>query len=152
KKIILHVGSCIPRKNVELILRALNELRDLDALFVQVGGTLSPSQVEMIKSFELRNHVIQLPPLFGHALSLWYHTADVFVFPSLYEGFGMPLAEAMACGVPCVAANASSLPEVAGDAALFVDPNDVRALAQSVRTVLSESRLRDDLRARGLNR
>ena len=78
-----------------------------------------------------------------------YSATDLFVFPSLYEGFGLPVLEAMACGAPVVTSNTSSLPEVAGGAALLVDPNSVDALARAMREVLDNKTLRDDLRARG---
>ncbi|MBM3135601.1 MAG: glycosyltransferase family 4 protein, partial [Chloroflexi bacterium] len=76
--------------------------------------------------------------------------ASVFVFPSLYEGFGLPPLEAMACGTPVVCSNASSLPEVCGEAALLVEPMDVQGLAQAMERVLSDEPLRATLRARGL--
>ncbi len=79
-----------------------------------------------------------------------YSAATVFVFPSLYEGFGLPVLEAMACGAPVICSNTSSLPEVAGDAALLVDPLDVRALADALRRTLADDDLRTDLRRRGL--
>lgn len=76
----------------------------------------------------------------------------MFVFPSLYEGFGLPPLEAMACGTPVVCSNAASLPEVVGDAAVTVDPYDVDALAEAMQRVLADRDLREDLRARGLAR
>jgi glycosyltransferase involved in cell wall biosynthesis len=79
-----------------------------------------------------------------------YAGAQLFVFPSLYEGFGLPVLEAMACGAPVVCSNTSSLPEVAGDAALLVDPLDVNALAAAIGRVLGDAALADDMRQRGL--
>ena len=81
-----------------------------------------------------------------------YRLAAVFVFPSLYEGFGLPPLEAMACGTPVVTSNVSSLPEVTGDAALLVDPTDASAIAAAITRVVSEPALREELRARGLAR
>ncbi|MGB9880037.1 MAG: glycosyltransferase family 4 protein, partial [Anaerolineae bacterium] len=81
-----------------------------------------------------------------------YSGADLFVFPSLYEGFGLPPLEAMACGTPVVCSKASSLPEVVGDAALMVDPYDVEALAEAMHRVLSDAVLREELRGKGLAR
>ena len=85
-------------------------------------------------------------------LAILYRLADVFVFPSLYEGFGLPPLEAMASGTPVITSNVSSLPEVVGDAALLIDPYEPEAIADAMRRVLSEPALREDLRARGLAR
>jgi alpha-1,3-rhamnosyl/mannosyltransferase len=81
-----------------------------------------------------------------------YAGAELFVFPSLYEGFGLPVLEALACGVPVVCSNSSSLPEVAGDAALLVDPLDVPAMAQALGRVLGDLSLQQELCARSLAR
>jgi glycosyltransferase involved in cell wall biosynthesis len=80
-----------------------------------------------------------------------YSAATVFVYPSLYEGFGLPPLEAMACGTPVISSDAASLPEVVGDAALLVDPTDSTALAQALRAVLTQPSLQADLRGRGLD-
>ncbi len=81
-----------------------------------------------------------------------YNGADLFCFPSLYEGFGLPVLEAMACGTPVVTSNTTSLPEVAGEAALLVDPYDVEDIAAAMQRVLTEPDLAHDLRERGLAR
>jgi glycosyltransferase involved in cell wall biosynthesis len=81
-----------------------------------------------------------------------YSAASVFVLPSLYEGFGLPLLEAMACGTPIACANSTSLPEVAGDAAVFFDPLDVAAMADAIAGVLTDEALAESLRARGFAR
>ena len=85
-------------------------------------------------------------------LAVLYRLSGVFVFPSLYEGFGLPPLEAMASGTPVVTSNVSSLPEVAGDAAVLVDPYDPEALADAMMRVLTDEKLRKDLRRRGLER
>jgi glycosyltransferase involved in cell wall biosynthesis len=79
-----------------------------------------------------------------------YDQADIFVYPSLYEGFGLPVLEAMACGCPVIASNVSSLPEVVGDAALLVDPYDIEALAQAMLTVLEDDDLKRQMSKRGI--
>jgi alpha-1,3-rhamnosyl/mannosyltransferase len=97
---------------------------------------------------------VWLGPVLEADLPALYSAATAFVFPSLYEGFGLPVLEAMACGTPVVCSNTSSLPEVAGDpsAALLVDPLDTEALAEALRLVLTNNNLRAELRRRGLAR
>jgi glycosyltransferase involved in cell wall biosynthesis len=85
-------------------------------------------------------------------LLLWYNAATVFVYPSLYEGFGLPPLEAMACGTPVVASAASSLPEVVGEAGLLVDPERVEALTEAIERILADSDLREEMRSAGLAR
>ena len=85
-------------------------------------------------------------------LPVLYSAATVFVYPSLYEGFGLPPLEAMACGTPVISSNAASLPEVVSDAALTIDPTDIDALAQALVEVLSSPERQEDLRQRGLRR
>ena len=85
-------------------------------------------------------------------LPILYNAAVAFAYPSLYEGYGLPVLEAMACGTPVVCSNASSLPEVAGDAALLIDPRDVIALADALECILTDEQLRAELILRGMNR
>jgi glycosyltransferase involved in cell wall biosynthesis len=85
-------------------------------------------------------------------LPWWYNAAELFIFPSRYEGFGLPPLEAMACGTPVIASTASSLPEVVGDAGLLVEPDDVDGLAEAMIRLLDNADLLGDLRARGLAR
>ncbi|MDP9354983.1 MAG: glycosyltransferase family 4 protein, partial [Chloroflexota bacterium] len=88
----------------------------------------------------------------AEALPAWYSAADLFVYPSLYEGFGLPPLEAMACGTPVITSDVSSLPEVVGDAGLTVPPTDEMALAEAMRRVLGDPAIGADLRKRGLER
>jgi glycosyltransferase involved in cell wall biosynthesis len=81
---------------------------------------------------------------------MWYAAAKVFVYPSTYEGFGLPVIEAMACGTPTITTNASSLPEAAGDAGLLVPPDDAEALSESLARLLDSESLREELSGRGL--
>ena len=85
-------------------------------------------------------------------MAILYRVAAVFVFPSLYEGFGLPPLEAMACGAPVVTSNVSSLPEVTGDAAVLVDPYDVDSIADGIARVLTDPALREKLRVKGIAR
>jgi glycosyltransferase involved in cell wall biosynthesis len=154
KKAILHVGHCQPRKNVERLLTALELLNRQRVAFhfIQVGGVFTPAQRRLLESSGLEHHVRQVSRVSEEDLVRLYNVADVFVLPSLYEGFGLPVLEAMACGTPVVAANAASLPEVVGDAGLLVDPRSPEAIAKAIAQVLGDPALASDLRERGLRR
>jgi glycosyltransferase involved in cell wall biosynthesis len=101
---------------------------------------------------KLHKHVRFLGFLSDDTLAALYRMAAVFVFPSLYEGFGLPPLEAMASGTPVVTSNVSSLPEVVGDAAVLVDPTDAMDIKEGIKRVLTDPELREQLRARGLVR
>lgn len=151
RPILLHVGSEERRKNVETLLAALARLaqRRPDVLLVRVGGGSARAR-RLIARLGLATHVRYLSGLAEADLIRWYHAADAFVFPSLYEGFGLPVLEALACGCPVVAGKATSVPEVAGDAALMVDdPRDSDALARAVERILDDADLASRLRAAG---
>lgn len=151
-RVLLHVGSCEPRKKVEAILGALKELADLDVMFVQVGGRFTQDQRALIDSSGLSERVLQIAPTFGSDLASWYSVADVFVFPSRYEGFGMPVVEAMASGAPVVCAKTSSLPEAAGDAALYTNADDYSQFARAIESVLRDPTLAAKLVTQGKRR
>jgi glycosyltransferase involved in cell wall biosynthesis len=107
---------------------------------------------EQIRELGMSSRVKLLGYVPDEALPALYSAASLFVFPSLYEGFGLPVLEAMACGTPVVCSNLSSLPEVAGEAALLVDPTNPDELAGAIRRALLDGDLRGDLRQRGLQR
>jgi alpha-1,3-rhamnosyl/mannosyltransferase len=152
--LILHVGSCIARKNVELLLEAVARLRHggLAVRFLQVGGSFSPAQWALIDRLNIGQAVTQLPPQPNAALVEMYNAADAFAFPSLYEGFGIPLIEAMACGVPIACSEYELFREVCADAALFADRRDAKAFATAIARPLTDAALADDLRRRGFER
>ena len=105
-----------------------------------------------MEALGLENAVHFLGPVPEADLPVLYAGAAVFVFPSLYEGFGLPPLEAMACGTPVVTSNTSNLPEVVGDAGIMVAPRDVRALAEAMERVLMDEHLRAKLRTKGVER
>jgi glycosyltransferase involved in cell wall biosynthesis len=105
-----------------------------------------------VHRLKLHKHVRFLGYLPDETLAILYRLATVFVFPSLYEGFGLPPLEAMASGTPVVTSNVSSLPEVTGDAAVLVDPYDVGAIEDGMRRVLTDPALAADMRRKGLLR
>ena len=150
---VLSCGGTEPRKNIVGLIEAFGRatrLREKLNLVV-VGGMERGADaiLEAVRRARLDEAII-FP---GHVpledLRVLYSACSLFVFPSLYEGFGMPVLEAMACGAPVVSSNASSLPEVAGDAALLVDPRNPEAWAQAMTRVFEDANLRDDLRRRG---
>ena len=156
ERYLLHVGTIEPRKNLLALLEAYRMLRSqgVDCPLVLVGrrGWLSESFFAARREAGLERHVRVLGAVADGDLVALYSGAAAFVFPSLYEGFGLPVLEAMACGAPVVCADNSSLPEVAGDAALLVPATDAAGLAAAVRRVLDDDVLRQDLCAKGRRR
>jgi glycosyltransferase involved in cell wall biosynthesis len=154
---ILYVGSIEPRKNLLRLLQAYALLREsLPGWRLVIVGArnvwLSSSLTEEIERLNLKTWIHFTGYVPEEDLPALYNGAGLFVFPSLYEGFGLPVLEAMACGVPVITSQASSLPEVAGDAALLVDPHSVEEIAAAMLRVLSDPGLRQDLKFRGLER
>lgn len=154
QKFILHVGTIEPRKNLSRLLTAFQPLLadwpDLKLVLIGKRGWLYESFFRHLRTLGLEDCVI-FPGYVAEAdLPAFYQLAEVFVFPSLYEGFGLPPLEAMACGAPVISSNSSSLPEVVGDAGILIDPTDTAALSSALRHVLSDAERRQDLRLRGL--
>ena len=156
---VLAVGTLEPRKNLTTLLRAFARLRDTAAgnpppglVLAGARGWLDSPIYKTVRSLGLEE-VVRVPGFIDDDdLPAVYRGAEMLVFPSLYEGFGLPVLEAMACGVPVVASNSSALPEVAGGAALLVDPHDVDALAVAIGRVLRDDALRERLRLAGIAR
>jgi glycosyltransferase involved in cell wall biosynthesis len=150
---ILYVGTIEPRKNLTALLEAFHHLlatHDLRLVIVGKKGWLYEGFFRRLRELGLEDRVIFTGYVPDEDLPAIYSAADLFVFPSLYEGFGLPVLEAMACGVPVICSNTSSLPEVAGDAALLVDPTDVRALAGAMERALTDEGKWREMRERGL--
>jgi glycosyltransferase involved in cell wall biosynthesis len=157
ERFILHLGTLEPRKNLVRLVQAFARVRaqdtgqpsvklvlaggkgwDYDAVFAEVSRQ------------GLEQEVLFPGYVRDEELAWWYRAAALFVYPSLLEGFGLPVLEAMACGAPTVTSNLSSLPEVAGDAALLVDPTSVDALVEALLRLLADADLARELRGRGL--
>ena len=154
---VLYAGNVKPHKNLERLIDAFHLVRNrgLDHLkLVLIGDEISKYSAlrRAVHQHQLHKYVRFLGYLPEETLAVMYRLAGVFVFPSLYEGFGLPPLEAMASGTPVVTSNVSSLPEVAGDAALLVDPYDPHAIADGIFRVLTNEDLRRDLRRKGLAR
>ena len=154
---VLYVGNIKPHKNIERLIdafgRARSECPD-DLKLVIIGDEISkyPGLRQSVHKHKLDKHVRFLGFQPMETLAAFYRLARAFVFPSLYEGFGLPPLEAMACGSPVVTSNVSSLPEVAGGAALLVDPYDANSIAGGIVRAVTDETLRADLIARGLDR
>jgi|SRR5579862_4793335 len=115
-------------------------------------GNPATKLVRRIEALRLRSRVDFVGPVPEAKLPSLYRGAQALIFPSLYEGFGLPILEAMGCGIPVVTSNITAMPEVAGDAALLVDPTSVEQIADAMKRIVSDTSLRDELRERGLLR
>ena len=150
---VLYVGSNKPHKNLLRLIEAWSHLTfHISRFTLIIAGVWDPRYPEprlLTERLGLRS-VRWLGPVPEADLPALYSAATLFVFPSLYEGFGLPLLEAMACGVPVVCSNTSSLPEVAGDAALLADPTDAPSLAAAIAGLLEDEAQREEMREKGL--
>ena len=155
-RFILYVGTLEPRKNLPRLIGAYRRLREEGVrhglVIAGARGWLCDDVFEAAGRDGLGEHVVFTGHVNEDDLLALYQSADVFAYPSLYEGFGLPVLEAMACGVPVVCSDRGSLPEVAGDAALLVDPTDEPALAAALVRALHDEDLRREMVARGLRR
>lgn len=154
QRFLIHVGTIEPRKNLTRLIEALARLRaeGLAISLVAVGGKGWLYEDFFRKLDELgMADMVHFPGYVpARDLPLLYNAATVAILPSVYEGFGLPLLEAMACGAPVLSSNTSSLTEIGGDAPLYFDPYDLDAMAEAIRTVWSDSALQADMRRRGL--
>jgi glycosyltransferase involved in cell wall biosynthesis len=153
---ILYVGTLNYRKNLPLLLRSfyriMKKLPGYKLLCIGKMGWNSQPIIDLIRQLNLINDVKIMGYLPDAHLPYFYNASDLFVFPSLYEGFGLPPLEAMACGTPVITSNTSSLPEVVGDAAIMVDPCDDVELSNSIQQCLTNDELTASLVEKGINR
>jgi glycosyltransferase involved in cell wall biosynthesis len=152
---LLYIGDLRPYKNLERSLEAFARLNLRKFKFV-IGGKKDPRFYPRVEKkmgeLFLKDRVVFLDYVPEKDLPHLYSEAAAFVFPSLYEGFGLPPLEAMACGCPVVVSNAASLPEVCGDAAYYVNPYDVQSISKGIYEVLMDDKLRQNLIGKGLER
>ena len=153
EKYVLAVGAVSPRKNIARLLEAWDRVADRvpDAQLVLVAEDKFAFS-GMAGMERLPRRCVHLKGIDDDTLALLYAGAAVFAYPSIYEGFGLPVVEAMASGAPVVTSNVTSLPEVAGDAAVLVDPYDTDAIGEAIVSVLDDRSLRDSLRSKGFAR
>lgn len=155
---LLYVGTEQPRKNLRNLLRAFSKIKASDDFkdlkLVKVGGPgtqdFRKETLRAVRDLGLSNDVIFTGYVAEEDLSAYYSGAECFILPSFYEGFGFPPLEAMACGCPVIVSNVTSLPEIVGNAALLVNPEDIDNLAAAIQVILTDEGLRRELVSRGL--
>jgi glycosyltransferase involved in cell wall biosynthesis len=151
-RFVLAVGTLEPRKNYTKLVEAFSRIDDGRVKLVLVGGKgwLYKDLFAKVETLGLDERVIFAGYVPNNELPLWYNAATAFAYPSLYEGFGMPILEAQACGTPVLTSNIPPMTEAAGDAALLASPTDVKALAAALQRLLTETSLQQELKERGL--
>ncbi len=154
KPFLLFVGNVKPHKNLRRLIQAFNLIKDtIDHDLVIIGkkeGFITGDDSVSKMALELRNRVHFTGYIEDNTLKQYFAHANALVFPSLYEGFGLPPLEAMACGCPVVVSNVASLPEVCGDAALYCDPMNPQDIADKIILLLNDDALRNNLRKKGI--
>ena len=156
EKFILYVGGIDGRKNINLLFDSFSELSALKPEYHLVmtgdvaGDKLYKSHVAAMEKRGIKDRVSALGFVSNEELIALYNRATIFVYPSLYEGFGLPVAEAMACGAATLTTNRASIPEVAGDGALLVDPDDPVAFTKALVTLAENETLRKELGEKGV--
>lgn len=154
---ILYLGGFSPRKNVKSILVAFSMIyKNLskDYKIVIIGSAKDDHQflIKLAQTLNIGDNVLFTGFVPYEDLPFFYNASDVFVYPSLYEGFGLPILEAMCCGTPTITSNVSSIPEVAGDGAMLINPFDTEELSSAMANVLENNNVKADLISRGFER
>lgn len=158
KTYFLYLGTLEPRKNIESLIEAYAQLRKKygkeipDLVIAGKRGWNFERIFALVQEYQIEEPVIFTGYIKEKEIPFLLSGAIGFVFPSFYEGFGMPPLEAMACGTPVIASNVASIPEVVGDAGILIDPNDVKALAKAMEQLFTEKELREILKRKGFER
>lgn len=157
KQYILYVGTVEPRKNLITLIKAFHHLKQQSncrqkLVIVGAKGWKYSSIFELIQEFEMESDVLFTGYVSDDDLVGIYNGATCFVLPSIYEGFGLPLLEAMQCGIPVIGSNVSSIPEVVGEAGMLINPHDVSAWTEALATVVFDSHYRQELADLALDR
>lgn len=152
KPFLFSVGS-VPRKNIDGVIRSFAGSKVVKDYQLVLGCYMDIEKYTLlVKELNIANRVIFLPKLNDQDMIDLYSACRVFVFPSLYEGFGLPILEAMQCGAPVITSNVSSCPEIAGDAALLVDPNNIGQISDAINEIHDNLSLRKNLITKGYSR
>ncbi|MGB2963492.1 MAG: glycosyltransferase family 1 protein [Anaerolineales bacterium] len=150
---LLFVGNLQPRKNLHRLIKAFSmissDLNNVKLVVVGAAKWRSTDIFNLVRQYDLEDRLIFTGYVTDDELVALYNLAEAFVFPSLYEGFGLPIQEAMACGVPVICSNTASMPEVAGDAAFYVDPYNEDEIAGAMLEIVKNKKLAESLSNRG---
>ena len=151
---LLNVGSNHPRKNIDTVLKVIDTLKQqgVSVIFWKAGADFNEEQKIFIHNHNLENNITYLRKPDKLSLIQIYNAADVLIAPSLHEGFGITLLEAMSCGTPVITSNVSAMPEVVGDAGILVEPNDYQSIADAAINIQNNSIFRQKLIEKGLIR
>jgi glycosyltransferase involved in cell wall biosynthesis len=155
KPFIIAVSTIEPRKNIKNLIKSfalIKEKIEHDLVLVGAYGWKSKDLMEMINKMNLKERIKFLGFIRRKELPALYSAADIFVYPSLYEGFGLPLLEAMACGCPVITSNCASMPEVVGTAAIKINPRNIEELSFALETLISDDDKKEALRVEGMKR
>jgi glycosyltransferase involved in cell wall biosynthesis len=155
KKYIISVCTVEPRKNLISLLNAFSiipQKNDYQIVLVGMQGWKSEAFYVMLDKLNISQNIILTGYVSDSDLAALYSGAEVFVCPSLYEGFGLPILEAMQCGCPVIASNRSSMPEVAGNAAILVNPNDINDISHAINNIMQNRNLKERLKLLGCER
>jgi len=158
KKYILFVGTIEPRKNLIRLLSVFeklkNKFKEYQLVIVGQVGWMSEKFFEKLKNLpeNVKKDIILTGYIPKKDMVYLYNGCELFIYPSLYEGFGIPVLEAMSCGVPVITSNTSSLPEVGGDACIYVNPSDEEDILYKIEKVLNSEELKKEMREKGLER
>ena len=155
KPFILNVGTIEPRKNIPLLIKAFSEYKRLsnDELILVIVGKKAWDYkrcCDIINRLKISEYVIFCDYVKEKDLPIFYNSAELFIYPSIYEGFGLPVLEAMACGAGVICSNTSSLPEVAGEAGYYINPNSADDIKQALLDVMKSKDLRGELRRKSV--
>lgn len=152
KPFILYLGTIDPRKNISLLINAFARLKDATGLNLVIAGKKGWMYEKLsaeVESLGLTSEVIFTGYVPDEDRPVLYSAAEIFVYPSFFEGFGIPVVEAQACGAPVITSNVSALPEAAGEAAILINPDSTEELKDALEKLLASAKLRGSLREKG---